>query len=93
MLSGDFTIQKNPSESKKKKKLLKIPKFGTTVTFLHRVQNELLQDCPLDFATKHMWSTSELAKANRIAFLTIQIDKSCIANYRPMTLKHGAKNS
>lgn len=85
--------RKKPSESKKKRKTSTNPKFGTTVTFFHRVQNELLQDCPLDFATKSMWSTSELAKANKIAFLTLQADKSCITNYRPMTLTHGAKNS
>lgn len=78
---------------RRKEKLKKNPKFGTTVTFLHRVQNELLQDCPLDFATKSTWSTSELAKANKIAFLTLQVDKSSITNYRPMTLTHGAKNS
>lgn len=34
-----------------------------------------------------MWSTSELAKANKIAFLTLQVDKSC------MTFTYGAKNS
>lgn len=79
------------SDSKKKIKTSTKPKFGTIVTFFQRVQNELLQDCPLDFATKSMCTTLELAKANKIAFLALQANKFCITNYRATTLTHGAK--
>lgn len=79
------------SDSKKKIKTSRKPKFGTIVTFFQRVQNELLQDCPLDFATKSMCTTLELAKANKIAFLALQANKFCITNYRATTLTHGAK--
>lgn len=40
-----------------------------------------------------MCTTSELAKANKIAFLTLQVNKFCITNYRAITLAHRAKNS
>lgn len=40
-----------------------------------------------------MCTTSELATANKIAFLTLQVNKFCTTNYRAMTLAHGAKNS